>query len=215
MKQLKENKQFILILSSLMGVVVLLLGTTIFLWSKQGIAVKEDTKDRGEESWLKSESSEKIDEADELGGDLYIDIKGAVNHPGVYKGDNGTRVQDVVMMAGGYLPEADVDQVNQAARCDDQMVIYIPRKGEKLEEINESYSVGQKESEESGKGTININTATKEELTQLNGIGEKKAEAIIQHREEQGSFQKTEELKQVSGIGDKTYDALSDSISVK
>lgn len=215
MKQIKENKQLLLILLSLTGIIVLLLGMTIFFWNKQGMAVKEDQMDSYEENWLKKEEVEEIDSVNDLDGDVYIDIKGAVNHPGVYKGDQTTRVQDVVMMAGGYLPEADINQVNQAAKCEDQMVIYIPREGEQREEPSENQQVGQVGAKESGEESININVATKEELTQLNGIGEKKAEAIIQYREEQGSFQKTEELKQVSGIGDKTYDALSDRISVK
>ena len=96
----------------------------------------------------------------------------------------------------------------------DQMVIYIPKEGEKLEEV----AIAKKETGESNKQSdeslINLNTATADELKKLNGVGDRKAENIIRHREEKGSFKNIDELKDVDGIGEKTFENLKSLITV-
>ncbi|WP_051258417.1 helix-hairpin-helix domain-containing protein [Atopococcus tabaci] len=165
-----------------------------------------------------AESSETIteeeDEAEENTQDeesvLFVDIKGEVKEPGVYEMQEGDRIQDVVQKAGGFTSEADETMINLALRLTDQMMVYIPRIGE---ETNIPV-LPQLSSEDDASKKVNLNTADVSELTTLNGIGEKKAEKIIQYREENGSFKTIEDLKSVSGIGDKTFESLKEFISV-
>lgn len=144
--------------------------------------------------------------------DMYVDIKGAVVKPGIYQVNATMRVLTVVEMAGGFLPDADDRQVNLSERVSDQMVIYIPKEGEELDEAIPSKTMSQKDDET--KHLVNLNTATIEELKTLNGVGEKKAENILRYREEKGSFKSIEELKEVDGIGEKTFEQLKSSITV-
>lgn len=83
--------------------------------------------------------------------------------------------------------------------------VYVPVKGEVVE---------IKESETSDKIVVNINTATKDELMRLNGVGEKKAETIIEYREENGLFNKKEDLMNIPGIGQKTFENLQEHIEI-
>lgn len=143
----------------------------------------------------------------------YVDIKGAINTPGMYAFSGDTRVFDIVNDAGGFTEEADESRVNLSLKVIDQMVIVVPKNGEEIPDAIETTGDNLKRSKES-ESKININTATLEELRQLNGIGEKKAQVIIQHREENGSFHSIEEIKQVSGIGDKTFENIQNSITI-
>lgn len=139
---------------------------------------------------------------------IFIDIKGAVKYPGVYESEEGMRVIDAIQLAGGITPEGDENQLNLALKLTDQMVVYVPQKGE-IEGEQPQWSVsGSTASDEK----ININTANAEELLQLEGIGQKKAEGIIQYREENGSFQTIEDIKNVSGIGEKTFEKFKEKI---
>lgn len=149
---------------------------------------------------------------------IFIDIKGAVIYPNIYEMTSGQRLYDVVEKAGGFTEHADQNQVNLAQRLQDEMVIYIPMKGEDVPEhlalspVNSAGTGNEAEGEETQK--ININTADAAGLTTLNGIGEKKAQTIIDYREEQGPFMSVEDIKNVSGIGDKSFENLKDSITV-
>ena len=145
-------------------------------------------------------------EEDVMPQEIYIDIKGAVKDPGVYQAEATMRIVDALDLAGGLLEEADSNQLNLATKVVDQMVIYVPIKGEETNLIAE----GVPSTQENGK--ININTGSKEELMTLNGIGEKKAESIIQYREENGSFSTIEDIKNISGIGEKTFENLKEEI---
>lgn len=140
---------------------------------------------------------------------LYIDIKGAVQTPGVYQVQERTRVMDAVQMAGGLTEEADDAKVNLAMLLVDQMVIYVPKVGET------PFHHWETESKETQQDVININRANKEELMRLEGIGEKKAASIIQYREENGSFQTIEEIMNISGIGEKTFEKFKEKISTE
>ena len=146
-----------------------------------------------------------------------VDVKGAVNTPGVYLLTNEDRVVDAIEKAGGYTEEADTRLVNHAQRLQDEMVIYIPKKGEDLEFKQEttSQTINIPSNNESSSGKVNINSADEAVLTTLPGIGPSKAQAIIEYRENSGSFKTIEDLKNVSGIGDKTFEKLRDFIDVK
>lgn len=99
-----------------------------------------------------------------------VDVKGAVNKPGVYQVDTSDRVQSAILKAGGQRTDADMTQVNLAQRLTDGQVLYVPIKGEQVPTNFANETVASSQT----KTTINLNTATKEELQNLEGIGEKK-----------------------------------------
>src|SRR5690606_20651610 len=139
---------------------------------------------------------------------IFVDIKGAVHNEGVYEAREGMRVKDIVDLAGGFIEEAEVRQVNMAERVEDEMVIYVPRIGEELTEVD-SNTISDK-----AKGKVSLNKATQEEFETLSGIGPSKAAAIISYREENGPFKKLEDLMQVSGIGEKSFEKIKDSLKL-
>lgn len=139
---------------------------------------------------------------------IFVDIKGAVKNPGVYQMKAGDRVKDALDAAGGLTEEADSQKVNLAKRLEDQMVIVVPKVGEEAEEI----PAGETRNEATKEGKVNINTATVEELKTLKGVGEKKAEAIIEYRKKNGSFQTKEDLMKVRGIGKKLFESFQERI---
>lgn len=144
---------------------------------------------------------------------IYVDIKGAVKVPGIYQLKNQQRIWDALALAGGVSEDADTAQVNYAQKVKDQMIIYVPKKGEavaqSLETLQESAPAQQNQEEK-----INLNTATEAELQTISGIGAKKAQEIIRFRDEQGPFKTVEELKNVPGIGEKTVERLKDMLTV-
>ncbi|PMC39696.1 competence protein ComE [Bacillus sp. UMB0899] len=144
---------------------------------------------------------------------IMIDVKGAVQQPGVYEMPEDARVFEVIQKAGGLSENANELAVNLASSIQDGMVVYIPLKGETNENPFNSQSVVNNEG--SARRKVNINSATSEELQTLTGIGPSKAEAIIAYREEQGSFTKIEDLLEVNGIGEKSFEKLSEEITVK
>lgn len=151
---------------------------------------------------------------EEINDKFYVDIKGAVVSPGVYEVNDDMRVLDVVKLAGGLTEASDDKKVNLAEKLIDQMVIYIPEIGEEGFELVTQVSTGDKSITEKDSKLININTSSASELQSLNGVGEKKAEKIIQFREENGSFKTIEDLKKVDGIGEKTFDSLKSQITI-
>ena len=148
---------------------------------------------------------------------IFIDVKGAVRKPGVYELPSSSRVFEAIEKAGGMNDQADGNRVNLARKLTDGMVVYVPKLGEKIDEnalMDESGANANASQRPQEKEKININTATKEELQNLTGIGPAKAEAIIAHREENGPFQKEEDLLEVTGIGEKTFEKIKNEISV-
>lgn len=139
---------------------------------------------------------------------IFVDIKGAVKNPGVYQMKAGDRVKDALDAAGGLTGEADSQKVNLAQRVEDQMVIVVPKVGEEVTEM----PAGATSKKASKEGKVNINTATVEELKTLKGVGEKKAEAIIDYRKKNGSFKTKEDLMKVRGIGKKLFESFQERI---
>lgn len=159
-----------------------------------------------------------------------IDIKGAIKNPGVYTIDSNSNVNDVIKLAGGLTKEADTSLINLAKKVTDEMVIIVYTKEEVKNSnlVNTVIKVVEKEcvcpniendgclntevqdnitNKEDGK-LININTATKEELLTISGIGESKANNIIKYRETNGKFNSIEDIKNVDGIGDNLYETI-------
>ncbi|MBR7553350.1 helix-hairpin-helix domain-containing protein [Allobacillus sp. GCM10007491] len=139
---------------------------------------------------------------------LWVDIKGMVQKPGVYQLTEGDRVKDAIQIAGGFVEDADELMVNMAALVHDEMVIYVPMKGEEGEGTYSSQRVMAEE------GKVRINTAELNEIMTLPGIGEQKAKSIIEYRETNGKFQSVEDLLQISGIGEKTLERFRDMVIV-
>ena len=148
----------------------------------------------------------------------YVDIKGEVLRPGVYEFSCESRMQEVIKKAGGFTEEADETKINLAQKITDQMQIIVPNVHSKQEDgLTEGNSEKGNSSNttpsNSKQGTININTATLEELQTIKGIGKKKAEAILQYRKEHGAFRTKEDLLQVKGIGKKALEAIESQVN--
>ena len=148
----------------------------------------------------------------------YVDIKGEVLRPGVYEFSCESRMQEVIKKAGGFTEEADETKINLAQKITDQMQIIVPNVHSKQEDgltegNSEKGSSTNTSVSNSKQGTININTATLEELQTIKGIGKKKAEAILQYRKEHGAFRTKEDLLQVKGIGKKALEAIESQVN--
>ncbi|MFO7154312.1 MAG: helix-hairpin-helix domain-containing protein [Caldicoprobacter oshimai] len=142
---------------------------------------------------------------------IKVYIVGAVRYPGVIEVEEGSRLIDVLELAGGATEEADLEKVNLALRVQDEGMYKIPKIGEELLEQNPAVSGT---TSEQGQQKVNINTADEATLDTLPGIGPSKAKRIIEYREQNGPFKSVEEIKNVSGIGDKTFEQLKDLITV-
>ena len=148
----------------------------------------------------------------------YVDIKGEVLRPGVYEFSCESRIQEVIKKAGGFTEEADETKINLAQKISDQMQIIVPnlhskQEGGVTEGNSEKGNLSNTTPSDSKQGTVNINTATLEELQTIKGIGKKKAEAILQYRKEHGAFRTKEELLQVKGIGKKALEAIESQVT--
>lgn len=162
-----------------------------------------------------------------------VDIKGEVISPGIYELPSTSRVIDVINKAGGLTDIADTSVINLSKKIEDEMVIIIyseyevnnwlktKQEEDYLQEKCQNSENSKIENDacindnaiENNETLININTATKEELMTLSGIGETKALAIISYREKT-PFTSIEDIKNVSGIGDSTYNEIKDYITV-
>lgn len=147
---------------------------------------------------------------------IVVDVKGAVKNEGVYELPAGSRVTDAIQKAGGFAVNANKKSVNLAQKLEDQAVVYVAANGEAVDEVidTSSSSGTQAGVSDSSQAKVNLNTASKEELQTLSGIGEKRAQDIIDYREEHGGFKSVEELKNISGIGDKTYEKIAPEVTV-
>ena len=177
------------------------------------------------DNFVKEESIPK----EEISTQYTIDIKGAIKNPGVYTVDSSSKVNDVIKLAGGLNKDADTSLINLAKKVTDEMVIIIYTKEQVKNSniVNNVIKVIEKECicpniqndsclnneiedtiTNNNKELININTATKEELETISGLGESKASNIIKYREENGKFNSIEEIKNVSGIGETLYEKI-------
>ena len=166
---------------------------------------------------------------EELLENCNIDIKGAIKNPGVYTIDCNNTINDVITLAGGLNDNADTTLINLAKKITNEMVIIIYTKEEvkKSNILDTVVKVVEKECvcpniqndgcindqvtdtiTNNQNSLININTASKDLLLTIPGIGEAKAKAIINYRETHGKFQNIEEIQNVDGIGSKLYEEI-------
>ena len=130
---------------------------------------------------------------------ITVYVSGAVTTPGIYVLPENSRIEAAILAAGGFLPSAEKETLNLAARLFDGEQIDVPARG------GESHAIG---------GKININTATLEELDSLPGIGLTTAQNILDYRQAFGAFASIEEIKNVTGVGPSTYEEIKDYITV-
>lgn len=158
---------------------------------------------------ISNETNNKDEKAEDKHDEkIFVDVKGAVKHPGVFETTKDKRVKDLIEEAGGLLDDADTSTLNLSQKVKDQMVIYVLKHGEKPKQISDGGSSS------SNTDVININTANKEQLMKISGVGKTKAEAIISYREKNGDFKKKEDITKVRGIGKATFDKIKDKIEV-
>lgn len=143
---------------------------------------------------------------------LYVYVCGAVVDPGVYRLHPGQRIYEAIDLAGGFTEEAAESYLNLAEPVTDGMKVEVPGK-EQAEEWQESGLVTGS-SPGQGNGKVNLNTAAKELLMTLNGIGEARAADIIRYRQEHGKFEKIEDIMQVPGIKETAFQKIKDEITV-
>ena len=174
---------------------------------------------------------------------IKVDIKGAVKNPGVYEVEENSRVSDVINISGGLTSEADTSVINLSKNVIDEMVIIIYTKDEinemkegstsikyiekecvcpklendaciedKIDNIPNNENNSNDKNEANGK--VSLNNATLDDLMTLDGIGEKKAQAIIDYRNKNNGFKTIEELLEVDGIGSTTYEKIKDRLTL-
>ena len=158
---------------------------------------------------ISNETNNKVEKAENRHDEkIFVDVKGAVKHPGVFETTKDKRVKDLIEEAGGLLDDADTSTLNLSQKVKDQMIIYVLKHGEKPKQMSDGGSSS------SNTDVININTANKEQLMKISGVGKTKAEAIISYREKNGDFKKKEDITKVRGIGKATFEKIKDKIEV-
>ena len=226
----RHKKQIILVC---LGLVLLLVIGSFFIYKNYTAKNKEEKN-----IVLNTKKDIKKDEEEEEEVYYQVDIKGEVINPGIYTVKEGSRVIDVIRLAGDLTEVADTSVLNLSKKVKDEMVIIVYSYDEvenftatkEKEEIEQEACLIQngiqndaciKDSTDDTSsssvvisGKVSLNTATLDELMTLPGIGEAKAQAIIEYREEVGAFQNIEELKEVSGIGDAIFDQIKENITI-
>ena len=148
---------------------------------------------------------------------IIVEIKGEVAKPDVYQLEEGSIIKDLIDMAGGVTEEADLSRINRAEELLNHELIIIGNINDETEssvvQNNSTYSSNGNNSDK-GSTLININTANLEQLKEITGIGNIKAQSIIDYREANGGFKSLEELKNVDGIGDKTFEKIKEQITL-
>ena len=143
-----------------------------------------------------------------------VHVAGQVASPGVYAVPSGGRVTDAVIAAGGTSPEADVEQLNLAARLSDGERIYVPRKGEAPPPVAGTVPTSSSAKGGGPAGPVDLNTATAEQLEALPGVGPATSRAILAYRSSHGRFRSVTELLEVPGIGPAKLEALRPMVRV-
>lgn len=173
---------------------IFLISSLIIKWT-----AKPNTKVIADDNKNKDVKTEKIED------NIVIDISGEIKNPGIYKMKGRVRLYEIIDKAGGLKEEANINSINQARYVKDGEKIIIPSS-----RSSQSMDKGSISNENN---LVNINTASKEELLKLPGIGEVTAEKIINYRDN-NNFTKIEDLKNINGIGMATYNKLKDLICV-
>lgn len=211
----KEKKRFIVriaavILVCVTGMAYLLMQGNMYIDSKDDSEITDISEEAGIVDISDSESQGTSDNG--VSGKIIVHVCGAVLNGGVYELDGSARVADAVEAAGGFDKTADKEYINLAESLTDgqKIIIYTKKEVKKFQNNNDKSSHSDVKS--SG---VNINTATKQELMTLPGIGESKADDIISYRNENGGFKSIDELMKISGIKEGIFSKISSNITVE
>lgn len=218
--------------------VILVIFVLLFLFiansSNEEVVLEEQLKEKEVEEPIIQEENKKIK----------VDIKGAVNNPGVYEVLENSRVSDAINISGGLTKDADTSTINLSKIIFDEMVIIIYTKDEivemlkgdtsikyiekecicpklendaciedKIENVPNDKSNSSNNDSSPSNNKVSLNKASLDELMTLDGIGEKKAQAIIDYRNKNG-FKSIEEIMEVDGIGSTTYEKIKDRLTL-
>jgi len=178
----------------------------------KGTSELEATETSTDEILKESEAQSEGAQPDRL---LYVYVCGEVKVPGVYQLPEGSRIIDLFFKAGGLTPKAAKEYWNQAQLLEDGQMYYVPTEKEASEQnkaLEHDEQSGQKAEDSDEK--ININTASKEQLMRIPGIGEAKALAILHFRQEHGAFSSIEDIMQVEGIKDGVFEKIKNYIKI-
>ncbi|WP_346934893.1 helix-hairpin-helix domain-containing protein [Clostridium sp.] len=182
----------------------------------QGENLKGSGENKNNEN-KESENKEIKNQENVDNGKIVVDIKGAVKNPKEYELKEGSRIRDLIEIAGGLTAEADEEKIYFSKILEDEQCIKIYKIGEEVLD-SEIETQGQQEKDTGtvdSKGMININKATVEELMTIPGIGQTKAQSIVDYRNENGKFKSVDELTNITGIGAKTLEKLRDKVDIK
>ena len=218
-----KNKKII----GLTIVSIIIFIASIFLYKqKSSNAFKEEymteifTEESNDNMEYDSSMKENTDNSNENNlekNKIVVEIKGEVAKPDVYQLEEGSIIKDLIDMAGGVTEEADLSRINRAEELLNHELIIIGNINDETEssvvQNNSTYSSNGNNSDK-GSTLININTADLEQLKEITGIGNIKAQSIIDYREANGGFKSLEELKNVDGIGDKTFEKIKEQITL-
>ena len=139
---------------------------------------------------------------------IFVEIKGEVLIPDVYELQEGSIVKDLIEKAGGLTSEANITNINRAKKLQNHELVIISNIND--ENNNTVFNEVIIESN----GLININLADINELKKITGIGDVKAQSIIEYRENNGGFKSVDEIKNVDGIGEKTFEKIKEKITL-
>ncbi len=174
------------------------------------VGKNDDQDGSGEDMDVVNDSKDAATATDEK---IPVHVCGAVNNPGLYYMSADSLKADALSVAGGFAVDAAIDYVNLAEMITYGEKIYFPYSYE-LEEGYNLNAQGQGQGDGPANKLVNINTATKDELMTLPGIGESKADAIIKYRENNGPFQSTEDITNIPGIKEGVYNNIKEHIVV-
>ena len=203
----------------ILGIVAVIFCATVGLYIYKTSFKDNDEYFEGMENLDNFEEEEdKLNE--DVSNQILVHVTGAVNSVGVVVLEEGSRIIDAIEACGGEKEEADLNKINLAYILQDGDKLYVPsvNDNDDLEYIStksgDNVIVNGAGNKSEGNGMININTASKEELMALSGIGDSTAEKIIAYRKENGKFKSIEDIKNVPGIGDSKFNNIKDKITV-
>ncbi len=194
----------------IMGVLILVLSGLLVFQGYQARQAKLENPVITEKQVWESEKIEASSEPSLSRAFIKVYVTGQVRHPGVITLQEGDRVTDAIDLAGGCLPEANLDGINMALKVKDEGMYYVPSIGEEIPEDVKSNIPGAESD-----GKLNINLANQSLLETLPGIGPSKAQKILEYREKHGSFKSIEEIMNITGIAEKTFESLKDLITIR
>lgn len=158
--------------------------------------------------FLLKDKNENVIETNSIAEDfIFVHIEGEVENPGLAKIKHGTRLYELIEEVGGATENADLSRINLSSIVSDEQKIMIPTK------ITSFESDESPENQNTEIGLVNINTASKEKLMTLSGVGESTAEKIIKYRENTGYFNTIEDIMNVQGIGENKFNNIKDDIT--